>query len=398
MAPFSIVLPRIPDDDEYDFRDSSQIVQKVLAVHDRDHTSLYELLFEDEHTETKSLEELKSHLGGIQAVERFHNDSHHGDSDGFESNVVRDDSAEESDVQLVQTSSDSSEELEDPSDENPPRRRSNRKSANSTIASRWNRPTRRSSRRTSKTEVFNFGSSDDDDDDDESDDDSEVIQSRRRGLKRKRVIPSRLGHDSGSSSMRQKRIKTTASRHSQRATRAQKSMAEVGEGEIYRSDSDVPRKIVPKFSSAKEIFQDLAQYHPFSIRHCRSCETCGGAGGGAHGPLVFCQGCSLAYHRTCIGHRGSRDHLVTKINEDDYVLQCRRCIGLQRKKESTAPDQGMCQVCREIGPACVPFKERKTPVQEQKERDDNHGVDPVVRVNRALINNASNVFFRCTSC
>jgi superfamily II DNA or RNA helicase len=68
------------------------------------------------------------------------------------------------------------------------------------------------------------------------------------------------------------------------------------------------------------------------------------------------------------------------------------------RKDSLAPDLAKCQDCTQLGPACKTFKARKTPQQEQKERDENGGQDPVVDVPSNLVNNAQNVLFRCTHC
>ncbi|KAK5008691.1 hypothetical protein LTR39_005105, partial [Cryomyces antarcticus] len=49
----------------------------------------------------------------------------------------------------------------------------------------------------------------------------------------------------------------------------------------------------------------------------------------------------------------------------------------------------------ETGASCAPFRARKSPLQEQKERDDNGGEDPVEAVDLARVNNVDNVMFRC---
>lgn len=129
----------------------------------------------------------------------------------------------------------------------------------------------------------------------------------------------------------------------------------------------------------------------------QTCDVCGNRAG-PQGQLIYCQGCSLAYHKPCLGHRTGREHLVTKIDEGDFVLQCRRCVNVARKRDPVAPDQSMCQSCRETGPACSSFRARKTPLQEEKEREENDGVDPSVSVKPDLINNVDNVLFRCVQC
>lgn len=191
-----------------------------------------------------------------------------------------------------------------------------------------------------------------------------------------------------------------ATRHSGRATRTRVNMQEVGEDEVFRSESEAdtqPAK--PQIRVTKEVFKTLPAGNKFTARHCPQCDTCGRIGSGPAGQLVHCQGCSLSYHKQCLGNRTTRDHLVTKVGEDDFVLQCRRCVNQARRKEATAPDHGMCQSCREIGPACHPFRDRKTSAQEQRERLENGGDDPIVEVDEDnLLNNANNVLFRCMSC
>lgn len=186
-------------------------------------------------------------------------------------------------------------------------------------------------------------------------------------------------------------------RQSTRMTRHQQNMKETLEQEV-QSDSSAAKPAKPKFVGSKEVFKALPRSDPFVARHCHQCETCGHAGGAPLGQLIPCQSCTLSYHKNCLGNRNSRDHLVTKIGEDNFVLQCRRCTSLRRRREATAPDQGMCQLCREIGAACHPFRDRKTAAQEEKEREGSDGTDPVVQVAQNLINNPDNVLFRCMSC
>ncbi|GFP56218.1 chromatin remodeling factor mit1 [Trichoderma asperellum] len=66
------------------------------------------------------------------------------------------------------------------------------------------------------------------------------------------------------------------------------------------------------------------------------CHTCGGSK--QRGQLLYCQGCSLTYHKNCIGYRSNRDHMATKIGEDDFVLQCRFCLNTHLKKDRTYGD------------------------------------------------------------
>src|SRR5690606_2021586 len=116
------------------------------------------------------------------------------------------------------------------------------------------------------------------------------------------------------------------------------------------------------------------------------------------GILVYCQGCTMTYHRMCIGIRQTREHTVTKVDVDDFVIQCRFCVGRARTKDKAAPRQSMCQTCRKDGPACTAFSERRTPKQEEAIRSANGGEDPVTPVPENLVNNPDNVLFRCVGC
>jgi superfamily II DNA or RNA helicase len=174
------------------------------------------------------------------------------------------------------------------------------------------------------------------------------------------------------------------------------NMKEVEMDDIYRSGSESQTAV--KVFGVKETFEKLDQNDPFRNRHAQDCDSCGGNQSTPANPLVYCQGCSFAYHKTCLGPRGGREHLVTKFGDENFVLQCRRCINMTKKKTRTAPNQARCQDCRELGASCAAFRSHTRAAREQEERDANNGVDPVTLVNPALINNADNVLFRCRSC
>ncbi|KAI5274345.1 hypothetical protein E4T47_02572 [Aureobasidium subglaciale] len=185
-------------------------------------------------------------------------------------------------------------------------------------------------------------------------------------------------------------------RQSGRSTRHQGDMQDPGVNDIYRSESEPRPVALPKPVGARESFKDLPRSDPFRARHIQHCDSC--QNGTNFAPLIYCQGCVYAYHKSCIGHRGSREHLVTKVGKNDFVLQCRRCVAFPMKKDSTAPDHGRCSDCKAHGFSCVPFRERKSPQQEQKDREENNGDDPICPVSENLINNPDNVMFRCTTC
>lgn len=253
-------------------------------------------------------------------------------------------------------------------------------------------PTRRSGRNAALTTLYDEDETEDEDEDEIQDDDDnssiDLLQSDLAPRKRKRGRPA--GPAKPEKTLR------IGMRQSGRATRAQNNMEEADIDDIYRSDSSGPKVATVKIVNAKETFEVLPRTNLFRSRHVEACEVC--KSGNNVAALIYCQGCSCSYHKNCIGNRSTRDHLVTKASDDYYVLQCRRCVNIYKKKDSTAPDLSMCQDCRHSNLACKPFRHRKTTVQEQKDRDSNNGLDPVVDVSPHLINNAKNVLFRCSRC
>ena len=160
-------------------------------------------------------------------------------------------------------------------------------------------------------------------------------------------------------------------------------------------------KAAPKVVGAKEVFDRISDQDPFRRRHRQDCDTCHFKGDDdvrGKGPLVFCQGCTNSYHKSCLGPRGSRDHLVTKVGERLFLLQCRRCIGLAHEKDEAAPHQGLCVSCNQYGEMSKPLRGRLTPRQEQLQREENGGTDPITIVDPKSINNTANVMFRCAQC
>ena len=171
------------------------------------------------------------------------------------------------------------------------------------------------------------------------------------------------------------------------------------EEEIYADEVVVNN--IPKVISIREIYQPLPKESPFRLLHNKDCDVCGGTGTNSTkgtSPLVFCQGCSISIHKVCLGYRSGREHMVTKVGDANFVMQCRRCIGVAVKKDIAAPRLDVCQGCGEKGLACAAFSPRKTAKQEEKLREENGGDDPITEVSESLVNNSENVLFRCTSC
>lgn len=190
-------------------------------------------------------------------------------------------------------------------------------------------------------------------------------------------------------------------RRSGRSTRNVKSMRDTtalddDDEEFYIVDTKEPA--VPKVISVKEVFQPLPPDSDFPLFHTTVCETCGQGPVSAKGQLIGCQGCSLTFHKVCLGYRSKREHLATKVGEDSFVLQCRWCVCIHLKKDKNAPRYNMCQSCKGNGPSCTAFSTKKTANQEEKLRAENDGVDPITPVDASLINNPQHVLFRCTRC
>jgi len=255
----------------------------------------------------------------------------------------------------------------------------------------------RSSSQSSSNESKEFGTSSADD----------MIPHLRSGnlASKHRRKPKARGVASGVNIRRRSYDKEIAVvRRSTRTTRTTAHMAEIGIDDIERPDSESFIQAIPKAIGAREAFNALPRDNFFRLRHRDQCETCGNKSG-ISDPLIYCQGCSFAYHRDCIGSRGGRGHLVTKIGDGDFVLQCRRCVNVPRQKDlaktdrrGIAPRLSRCQACYQDGAACAPFRKSKTMLQEQREREENNGEDPIVPVDPLLINNATNVLFRCVGC
>ena len=204
----------------------------------------------------------------------------------------------------------------------------------------------------------------------------------------------------GRPSLKPSRPLTKTSEGTRRSERARalprKSMRERQENEISENEQE---RVGPKIVAIKEYFTRVPESDPFRRRHCQDCDVCHQRGDNSErGPLVFCQGCTNCYHKSCLGSRGTRDHLVTKVANDLFVLQCRRCLGVAHSKDHLAPHHGHCTACKEWNSASRPFRARMTTRQEQVHREENGGTDAITLVKPGLLNSISNVMFRCTSC
>ncbi|CAK7264427.1 hypothetical protein SEPCBS119000_000993 [Sporothrix epigloea] len=157
--------------------------------------------------------------------------------------------------------------------------------------------------------------------------------------------------------------------------------------------------IRPRVTSLKEVFQPLDTSSPFRLAHTQICSSCREpATAPSDGVMIYCQGCSLAFHRDCIGPRKTREHTVTKVATESFVLQCRFCVDFAKTKNPIGPSLNRCSVCYKVGASCAPFAPKKSAKEELQLRQQNEGVDPNTPVNPELVNNADNILFRCIQC
>jgi chromodomain-helicase-DNA-binding protein 4 len=255
---------------------------------------------------------------------------------------------------------------------------------------------RRSSRLTTKRKSNYFQKELIELDEDESD------RPRRRGPRRAIRQPTR----SSTRATQRPKSRTVDSspepeasgaRRSERTrTQPRRSMRERQEDEISDHSEE---EVGPKIVGAKEIFYRIPESDPFRKRHCQECESCAFHGDSADkGPLIYCQGCTVSYHKSCLRGRSTRDHLVTKVGEALFVLQCSRCIGHAHELRHSHPHYGICTVCHDYGALSQPLRAKLTTKQEQQQREENGGKDPITITDPSLINNIANVMFRCAQC
>lgn len=264
--------------------------------------------------------------------------------------------------------------------------------------------TRRRARQSTAYRSYRVEESEDDDSDDDSDDDDELDatsssdelsqpypctrRNLRRGPGRPRRAPS---SDESSGPSRRTRV----SKRQRKAIR--KNLQERYEDDFSEAESEAPKQ--QKYSGARETFRRLSRDNEFRQRHFACCATCNYYEDDVEkGLLVFCQGCTTSYHQYCLGPRSTREHLVTKIGEGDFVLQCRRCLGMSHRRHDVCPHLGRCAVCNEEGPMSQPLRDRLTSKEEQQLRVANNGVDPITPIDLDRVNNVDNVLFRCASC
>ncbi|KAJ6126789.1 hypothetical protein N7523_002401 [Penicillium sp. IBT 18751x] len=217
----------------------------------------------------------------------------------------------------------------------------------------------------------------------------------KRGLRRRPRQSLRSSRSSSSDDYSPTVKPTRVSARDRKSLR--QNLRERHEDDVSELASDAPKK--QRYTGAKEIFQIISHDDVFRQRHFACCDSCSYyEDDSVKGPLVFCQGCSTSYHQTCLGPRHSREHLVIKIGDGHFILQCRRCLGISHQKHDISPHLGKCANCHEPGPMSQPLRQRLTAKEEQQQRVANDGVDPVTPVDMTRVNNIDNLLFRCTGC
>lgn len=255
------------------------------------------------------------------------------------------------------------------------------------------RPSRRA-KKTKFTEFFEALSSDVEKTtkSDSSEDILVVSRSRRSGLRKRAQYRTALDSDDSGSSVRKGTRASTRHRKTLR-----RNLREMYEDDISEYEAVLSKH--QKYVGAKEKFERIPSGDPFRSRHRNTCEVCSIRGDHPDkGPLVFCQGCIDVYHQVCLGPRTAREHLVTKVASDNFILQCRRCLGSAHTKDHKFPHQGYCTGCNQRGKMSEPLRQRLTSKQEQQLRQENGGEDPITTVGSYLVNNPENLLFRCRTC
>ena len=224
----------------------------------------------------------------------------------------------------------------------------------------------------------------------------EVVRpNTRRHLKRGAQKRKRQTRELSEESFASDTGKRTSSRLKQARRQNLKERQE--DDEYSEVEVELPKQ---KFSGAKEQFRELPGDDAFRTSHSEKCFKCGlwEDDNPEQGPLVFCQGCTSSYHQGCLGERSFRKHLVTKVDEGDFILQCLNCLGTRHQNHDMLPHLGHCATCNKAGTMSQPLREPHTSQEEQQMREQNGGIDPVTNVDMSRVNNVDNVLIRCTGC
>ncbi|KAJ5567572.1 Zinc finger PHD-type [Penicillium sp. DV-2018c] len=235
-------------------------------------------------------------------------------------------------------------------------------------------------------------------DDEEDEVDSDIHRNRRSGRSKKSSFAT-----DDTSDDEEDEEPPTAHRRLRRGQRISSRLRQTHQRNMKErlEDDEYPEREVEKpkqqrYTGAREQFRELPENHEFRLSHCSSCARCGDEDFDlGKGAFVFCQGCTASYHQSCLGERSRRKHLVTKVDEGYFILQCSHCLGTKHQEHDLKPHLGHCSVCRELGPMSHPLRERLSSQAEQQMREANDGVDPITQIDMSRVNNVGNLLIRC---
>ncbi|KAF4767916.1 hypothetical protein HAV15_002425 [Penicillium sp. str.  len=377
---FEIIAPAVNNPEDYEYLPGHFEVHRILAV-DMDEPKLIVRLKSGER-QTMTIKKLKSLKNGPEALREFNRDSQSPDPLAMDQEPIS---------HLLYSGGDGPADYDSDMDWGLARRRQRRGPA------------------ISYDHFFRSGDEDDDDDyqtrredsssveiedseessDDDEDDDAPTKRHHlRRGVQKGRKQRNREWSEQSSASDTGKRASSRL-----RQTRRRNMKERLEDDEYSEREVEQPKQ---KFSGAREQFRELPLDNEFRQCHSQLCAQCGYEDHDPEkGALVFCQGCTVSYHQGCLGDRSSRKHLVTKVDDGDFILQCSRCLGIKHQEHDMKPHLGHCAVCRDEGPMSQPLRETLSSQAEQQLREANNGIDPITHVDMSRVNNVGNVFVRC---
>ncbi|CAI7567823.1 unnamed protein product [Penicillium glandicola] len=377
---FEIIVPVVNNPEDYEYLPGHFEVYRILAVDMHERRLIVRLKSGERQTVT--IKELKSLKNGRQALREFNRDSQSPDPLAMDHRPMQ---------HHIYAGGDGPADYDSDMDWGIARKRQRRGpsiSYNHFFLSGDEDEFDNYQRRSEDSSSVEIEDSEESSDEDENDPPTKRRHLRRGVQKRRKQRtrePSEESHASDTGKRTSSRLRQTRRRN----------MKERLEDDEY-SDAGVEQPKQQKFSGAREQFRVLPHDNEFRLCHSQSCAQCGYEDNDPEkGCLVFCQGCTVSYHQGCLGDRSSRKHLVTKVDEGDFILQCSGCLGIKHQDHGMKPHLGHCAVCREPGPMSQPLRETLSSQIEQQLREANDGIDPITHVDMSRVNNVDNVLIRC---
>ncbi|KXG53077.1 SNF2-related protein [Penicillium griseofulvum] len=376
---FEIIVPVVNNPEDYEYLPGHFEVHRVLAV-DMHEPKLIVRLKSGER-QTMTLQELKILKNGPRALREFNRDSQSPDPLAMDHEPIS---------RLMYASGDGSADYDSDMDWGLARRRQRR--GPSISYDHFFRTDDEDEIDHYETHIRDTSSVDSEDSEESSDEEDDDRPTKRRHLRRgvqKKRRNQRIREWSEEYSV------YTGKRASSRLrqTRRRDMKEKFEDDEYSEREVEQPKQ---KFSGAREQFRELPYDNDFRLCHSQSCAQCGYKDhDNQKGSLVYCQGCTVSYHQGCLGDRSRRKHLVTKVDEGDFILQCSWCLGIKHQEHDIKPHLGHCVDCRDAGPMSQPLRESLSPQTEQQLREANDGIDPVTHMDMSRVNNIDNVLIRC---